>query len=346
VAGAGPARRALASIVDPMRVKLHIGRVADLDLRGRRATFTDASSEAFDELVVATGSVAALRGVPGIEHAWSCETEENALALRDHLTKRRSSRIVVVGGGLTGVELASELAEQRRDVRVTLVTSGEVGFMLAERARAHVRTALRRLGADVREQQRVVAVERDAVVLASGDVLPCDATIWCAGLEPTALARETGLDVDERGRARVDAHLRSTSHDFVRVIGDAARVELPGRNETLRMACATANPQGAFCADDVAADLRGRSRRPFSFAYAIQCLSLGRRDGIMQRVDAWDGPRALFFGGRPGAWFKEFINRYAFGSVRLERRGIGYSWPKAPALPASETRPMLVTRNP
>ena len=287
--------------------------------------------------------------MPGLDHAWSCGIEEQAFALRDRLSTLRGGRVVVVGGGLTGIELASELAEQRPDLQVTLISSGEVAFMVSERARAHIRRALQRGSVDLRELARVVAVEHDAVVLSSGEVLPSAATAWCAGLEPTGLAREAGLDVDDRGRTFVDAQLRSTSHDFVRVIGDAARVELATGGEPLRMACATALPQAAFCADDVSAAITGRTRRPFSFAYAIQCISLGRRNGVMQRVDAWDAPRDLYsLRGRTGAWIKEGINRYAFGSVALERRGIGYSWPKARAfaLPDAARAPMLATRKP
>ena len=334
VAGIPAARRSIASMLKGTRVRLHVATVSRIDLAQRRAFFDagTGTTEAFDELVLATGSIASSRGVPGIERAWSCATEERALALRAHLDAMPGARVVVVGGGLTGVELVTELAGRRPDLRVTLVSSGEVAFMLSETGRAHVRRACAKAGVELREHTRVVAVEEGAVILASGDAVPSDATVWCGGFEAAPLAREAGIEVDEIGRAVVDSRLRSTSHDFVRVIGDAARVSMLGRNglpQTLRMACATAVPQGCFTADDLA----GRTDKPFSFAYFIQCVSLGPRDGILQPVDPYDAPKRTWIGGRSGAWLKELICRYPVTSIALERRGFGYSWPKAPALP-------------
>ncbi len=347
VAGKGPARKPISSMLAGTGVRLVVGTIRELDLARRRAFLEvgnpgnpvgEVGGEAFDDLVLATGSVAATRGIPGIERAWSCATEERSIALRARLATIPGGRVVIVGGGLTGIELATELAERRPDLRITLASCDDVAFMLSPRARAHVRRSLERLHVELRESTRVAAIDGDAAILDSGDALPSDATVWCGGFEATPLARSAGLAVDDVGRAFVDAHLRSASHDFVRVIGDAANVE--GSTGPLRMACATAVPQGAFCADDLARELVSPSSRavPFSFAYAIQCLSLGRRDGIIQHVDAHDVPKRMWLGGRSGAWIKELICRYPVMSIGLERHGIGYSWPHAPALPPPSSR--------
>lgn len=346
VAGNGPTRRALASIVDARRVSVRVGTVESVDLAAQRASFGDGPSEAFDELVLATGSVQARPAVPGFEHARSCANEEEALALRAELgALPHASQVVVVGGGLTGIELATELGERRRDLRITLLTGGDLGACVSPDARAYIRALCTRIGVGLREHARVVAVERDGVVLASGDVVPAAVTVWCGGFAPTPLAGAIGLAVDEIGRAIVDAQLRSVSHARVRVIGDAARVDPGERGAPLRMACATALPQAAFSADAVAREIAGDEARAFSFAYLIQCLSLGRRHGLVQHVDPWDAPQRLFVKGRVAAYFKELICRYAAGSPRLERLGIGYSWPKAPArLPAKDPH-LLATRD-
>ncbi len=352
VAGSGPRRRSIASLLEGTRVRLRVGLVRAIDLERRRLYLEGpagdgaAAEQAFDELVLATGSVAATSSLPGIEHAWSCATEERALELRDRVAGGGARRVVVVGGGLTGIELATELAEGRSDTRVTLVASGEIGVMLGDTARAHIRAAFAKGRIDLRENARVVAIEDDGVVLASGDMVQSDATVWCGGFEATPLARAAGLHVDELGRAFVDGRLRSTSHAFVHVVGDAARVDIRGRDGTLaplQMACATAVPLGAFAADDIAREIRGREARDFSFGYPGHCVSIGRHDAVIQLADSYDAPR-FWFGGRVGAFTKEMICRHPLASIGLDRRGFGYSWRKAPALPEPERA--LLTRNP
>jgi NADH dehydrogenase FAD-containing subunit len=296
-------RRALAELVSGTRIELRIGRISDVDLVARRA-----DGEAFDELVIATGSTASRPSVPGIEHALTCDVEESA-------PRGLEGNVVVIGGGLTGLELAAELGG-----RATLVTDGALAPSLNESARGYARATLAHLGVDLREHSRVVAIEKGAVVLADGDVLPSTSTIWAGGLSPSTLPRGIGLAVDEIGRAVVDDHLRSVSHPFVHVAGDAARVSI-GSN-VLRMACATAMPMGAYVADDIAGD-----PRPFRFKYALQCASLGRRSGLVQIVDRADRPAARFYRHRPAAWFKEALCRYTMFGMAMERAGFAYRWP-------------------
>jgi NADH dehydrogenase FAD-containing subunit len=332
IAGKRRERRSIAEMLAGTGVGLRVGWVSGVDLEARRATIeTDAGvvREAFDELVLATGSIAAKRGMPGIEHAFACDTEESSIVLAERLS--RSKSVVVVGGGLTGLEIAAELGARRRELAVTLVTAGMLAeASLVETSRAYAANTLARLDVSLRENERVAAIEERAVVLASGDVIPSDCTIWTGGLAPSPLAQSIGLAVDETGRAIVDARLRSASHPFVHVAGDAARVSFGPH--TLRMACATAMPMGAFCADDIARTIANREARPFGFSFMLQCASLGRDSGLVQRVDATDAPRPRFWGGRPAAWFKEGLCRYTMLGMAMERRGYAYRWPSAPMI--------------
>jgi len=75
--------------------------------------------------------------------------------------------------------------------------------------------------------------------------------------------------------------------------------------------------------------LSGATTEPFRFGFAIQCISLGRNDGIVDFVNADDVPRNRSITGRAAAWIKEMICRYTVMSVRLESRGLHYGWPKA-----------------
>jgi len=341
VAGSGPPRRSLASLVGATRVRLLFGHVAGIDLASRRVRFDEGLSEAFDELVLATGSRAAHLDLPGSDRIARMVTEADALPLRGRLDGLGRARVVVLGGGLTGIELATELAESRPGLRLSLITDGEVGEDLSPRAREHVRRALAARGVDLVERARVEAVEDGGVVLSAGapSWLACDLVIGAAGMRAMDLAREAEIETDALGRVVVDEHLRARSHDFVRAIGDAARVEMRGADgvaRVLRMACATALPMGAHVADSLARELTARPPEPLSFGYAARCISLGRRDGAIQRVDREDrvtSAASASIRGRVGAWIKEGVCRFAIGSIAMERRGLGYAWPRASRSP-------------
>ena len=339
-AGEPRKRRSFAELLAGTRVQVHLGRVAGADFDRRRLAFEgdERATLAFDDLVLATGSVASRPHIPGIERAFACANEPDAFSLRAELDSRPNARVVIVGAGLTGLELASELAEKRRGLSITLVTNDEVGPMVAEGGRVHVRAVLATLGIEVRERTRVAAFEDGAVLLASGESIACDVTVWAGGFVASSLARDLGLEVDEIGRAEIDGRLRSHSHPFVRVIGDAARVASiapAGAPDVLRMACATAVPQGAFCADAIARSIHGYDEGLFSFAYAGCCVSLGRKNGVIQLSDAWDMPTERWIGGRSAAFLKEAVCRYPLASVRLERWGFGYRWLTPPRLAPS-----------
>lgn len=336
-AGGGPVRVPLVKRLTGTGVTFREGTVRAVDFAARRAAIESADGtayEAFDELVLAAGSITG-RGPAGSDRfAHAIATESEALALRAALDARPTARVVVCGGGLTGVELATELAERRRGLKVTLVTDGNVVASFGEAARAHVRRALDRLGVERHEDARIAAIERDAVVLATGATIPSDVTVWAGGFRASPLAATLGLAVGTDGRALVDDRLRSLSHPFVHVAGDAA-------STPLRMACATALPMGAFVADDIVSGLRGQDAAPFSFGFLGVCISLGRRDAVVQATDRLDRPTWTAFRGKPGAYLKEGICRFAMQSSTLERHGLGIHWMRGPALFAAADRSLL-----
>jgi NADH dehydrogenase len=128
-----------------------------------------------------------------------------------------------------------------------------------------------------------------------GDIA-AEVIVWAASFAVSTLAAEAGLAVDDRGRVRVDGTLRSESHQDVYAVGDAAVVHVPRTGE-LRMSCASGMPIGAHAADAIRARAAGREPKPLRFRYFIQCVSLGRRDGLIQAVHADDTPKELVLRG-------------------------------------------------
>ncbi|MFJ9865266.1 NAD(P)/FAD-dependent oxidoreductase [Streptomyces sp. NPDC101165] len=281
----------------------------------------DAAVLPYDTLVYALGSRADTGAVPGAEeHAYTLDGHGPAgrLAARLAETARTAGTVTVCGGGLTGVEAATEIAESHPDLSVTLLCTQEPGAMMGERARSYLRAALTRLGVTVRTGAQVTKVLPDAVELASGEVLESAVCVWTAGVRVSPLAARAGVAVDERGLLLVDETLRSVSHPGIHAIGDAAAIRMPwGR---LHGTCQSGMPTAAYTADAIARLLRRRPVRPFRFGYVHQPVSLGRRDAVIQFTHPDDTPRRAYLKGRAAVRYKELVSGSPLPFYRLSRR--------------------------
>ncbi|WEO78780.1 FAD-dependent oxidoreductase [Cryobacterium sp. SO2] len=310
------------------RIEIVLGTVLQIDAPGRllsvltsnAAAGSGITSEPYDTLVYAVGSVAAL-GAPGVGdfahllgNPDGAETARRALATGPH-----DQRVVVVGGGATGVEAAAEFAEQYPSASVTLVSRGTVLAHLPVASRRYVARSLARLGVTVLEGNGAVRVLSDAVELADGTRVPSEVTVWTASFAVPDLARRSGLAVDPIGRLLVDDELRAVEHPEIFGAGDAVRPP-PSVAAHLRMGCAVAMPLGGHAADNVLAGLRGKPLTKLDIGFAAQCISIGRRRGIIQLLTKADQPRPIRLTGRAGAVVKEFVCAViATGSPRRER---------------------------
>ncbi|MBZ0300356.1 MAG: FAD-dependent oxidoreductase [Anaerolineae bacterium] len=296
------------------------GWVRALDLE-RQVVQVDGQGEiGYDYLVYTLGSIPAQVKLPGVhEHLYAIGSPKQAAVLRERLIALHpGSRVAVVGGGLTGIETATEIAEAYPGLPVSLVTAGTPGQGLSQGGQAYLTRSFAEMGVTVYDHTRVAQVEADALVTESGERIPFEVGIWAGSFEAAPLAREAGLAVNAKGQMRIDRYMRSISHPAVYGAGDgAAPVEDPGA--PLRMACAVALPMAAHTADNLLARLEDRPQQPFNFGYVVQCVSLGRRRGLLQFVHPDDSPKERIVTGRMGAIAKEMIVQYAYRSLPAER---------------------------
>ena len=193
-------------------IRLVVDTVERIEAAARRVVLTSGAELDYDYLIYAVGSTGAMPAqlsVPGAaEFAYSIADLESAQRLRYALADLPlAAPVTVVGGGLTGIETASELAEQGRPV--TLVCGGTLGPSLSKRGRRSVAKRLRQLGVNVLESAPSTEVRWDAVVLSDGAVLPSAATVWTAGFAVPDLAARSGLRTDALGRLLTDETLTS-----------------------------------------------------------------------------------------------------------------------------------------
>ncbi|MGW0643163.1 NAD(P)/FAD-dependent oxidoreductase [Streptomyces badius] len=306
-------------------VELRLGRVTGIDADRKTVTVTGSDGPSdleYDTLVYALGSAWSTQGVPGVtEHAHEIAGREGALRLRDRLAALApGSPVTVVGGGLTGVEAATELAETRPDLDVSLIARAGLGDWLSPKGARHLRKVFTTLRITTHEHTTVTAVHADRVTTTEGDI-PAAVTIWTTGFAVHPIARATTLETGDTGQIVVDATMRSLSHPDVYAIGDAALVAGPG-DKPLRMSCASGVPTAWQAADAIAARLTGSKLPTISARYFNQCISLGRKEGLIQYVTADDRAVSAALTGRLAALYKELVCKGAAWGVANPTMGL------------------------
>jgi NADH dehydrogenase len=316
---------AITDIVAGTGIDFVQGRVTELDPVRRQVTVAGSPGRVitYDKLIYALGTVTDV-STPGVaEHGYVYDDYDHAVRLSARLAeldRLGQGTVVVAGGGLTGVESATELAEAHPGLRVVLLSRGDPGAMMGEKPRAYVTRAMDRLGIEVRRGAEVVKVLPDAVELADGELVHSDATLWTAGTRGLPLASGFGLTVDGRDRIVVDPVLRSVSHPDVYAVGDAAAASQS--YGVLHGTCQGGIPMGLQAADALVNELLGRRVKAFRFGYIHQPLSLGRRDAVIQFTHPDDSPRRWYLTGRWAIAYKETVSGSPMPTYRLLKRGL------------------------
>ncbi|GAA1382615.1 NAD(P)/FAD-dependent oxidoreductase [Catellatospora chokoriensis] len=304
----------LADVFAGTGIRLRLAHVTAVDPERQVVAMADADGGGelgYDTLLYTLGSAVADHGVPGVaEHAFHVTSRPAALRLRERLDslgrRGEGGSVLVVGDGLTGIETATEFAESRPGLSVTLVARGELGARLSAGARSHLRQACDRLGITVLEHASVESVEATRVLCADGTVLASDATVWTAGFAVNPIAAASGLEVTDNGQILVDRTMRSVSHPNVYAAGDS--VYTVGDNgRPLPMSCASAGYTGQQAMKAIVGRLTGRKIANIKLDYVGNHISLGRRDGILQLVDDEGQAKPKYVGGRKAARIKAGI---------------------------------------
>ncbi|WP_127506014.1 NAD(P)/FAD-dependent oxidoreductase [Actinoplanes solisilvae] len=299
--------RPLRDVFAGTHITLRHDRVSAVDPDRKSVTLSESEIE-YDTLVYALGST-----VTG--HGHHVASRPAALALRGRLDDLGAgATVLVVGGGLTGIETATELAESRPDLQIAIAARGDAGDWLGDKARVHLRSALDRLGITVHERADIAGVDDRGGLTDTGRLIPAAVTVWTGGFATYPIAAASGLAVAGNGQVVVDGTMRSVSHPDVYAVGDTAYAEGAG-GKPLRMSCASGIPTAWQAADSIVARLAGGDLPTTPLRYFNQCISLGRRDGIIQFVTADDRAKATAITGRPAARIKEFICAGAAWSV-------------------------------
>lgn len=240
--------RAIRSKQD--NVRFLKGTVVEMDHDAKSVLLDGNITVTYDYLVLATGVTANFFGIPGAEEfAMPLYRRSQALALRDLLFANLEDaaingqdmdlRVVVVGGGATGVETAGALAEMRNldmpttypeldrsRVHITLVEMGEhVLAPFHPNLREYARKQLIKRDVDLRLSTAVKEVKRSGVLIehdGEQEFLPAGIVVWASGVAAHESVKAWGLPQGRGGRIEVDEHQQVRGLPGVFAIGDVS----------------------------------------------------------------------------------------------------------------------------
>jgi NADH dehydrogenase len=322
-------RLPLEQVLGPIGVRDVEGEVTDIDFSGRRvacSTRGGPQSLSYDRLVFALGSRLVRPPIPGLEtHAFDVDTYEAGVRLNDHiatLPSRQSSsgqyNVLVVGGGLTGIEVATEMFGKLRAAiadapasdpepspRVILAERQPwIGSDMGESARPVIAEALQALGIETRVGVSVASVDEQGATLTSGERIAASTVVWCAGMQAHPLTARFPVERDRLGRLPVDPCLKIKGMAAEFAAGDVAWLAIDATHLSV-MSCQHGRPMGRFAGHNVVSDLMGEPMLPLSIDWYVTCLDLGPWGAVY--TEGWD--RRVASKGAAAKRTKEIINR-------------------------------------
>ena len=310
----------LGDVLDPIGVRHVHGDVELVDTSAQVVGIQTAEGPqqlSYDRLVFALGSRLVRPNVPGLaEYGFDVDTYAAACRLNDHIRQPGSlpdsparNAAVVVGAGLTGIEVATELPEKLQRAlgaspHVVLVDHAQAaGSDMGDHARPRIEEALRTLAIETRLGVSVTGIGREAVTLSSGERIPAGTTVWCAGMRAHPLATAVAASRDPLGRLLVDEYMRVRGLPTVFAAGDAACAEMAAGHPSV-MSCQHGRPMGRFAGHNVVADLVGAPLLPLRIDWYVTVLDLGPA-GALYTV-GWD--RQVVSTGVAAKETKQMIN--------------------------------------
>ncbi|WP_455361783.1 NAD(P)/FAD-dependent oxidoreductase [Streptomyces sp. SYSU K21746] len=312
-------------VVVPLRrilnkCRIVIGEAQKIDHAKRTATVTTLATEeegagpveiAYDELVLAPGSISRALPVPGLaDYGIGFKTVEEAIGLRNHVIEQMdiasatrdpavrdaALTFVFVGGGYAGVEALGELEDMARyvaryyhnikaeDMKWILVeATGRILPEVGEAMGHYTIRELRRRNIDVRLDTRLDSCEDRVAVLSDGSRFPTRTVVWTAGVRPHPILAATDLPRNGRGRLVCTPRLTVEGVEHAWAAGDAAAV--PDVTADKKGTECAPNAQHAVrqartLADNVLASLRGQPLQDYAHSYAGSVASLGLHKGV------------------------------------------------------------------
>jgi len=293
------------------RTRIRMVKVDKIDFDQRKVLYhnNEPGELHFDELVFASGVDANINMIEGLqEHALPLKTVGDALQIRKHVIerleqatihpdpqrRRQLTRFVVIGGGFSGVEVAGELEHflcsarryyknvVKEDCQVTILHGGDCLLPeLSEKLGQKTQDIFRRRGIDVRLNARAARIEAEQVVLRDGQTVQGANIICTIGNSPQTVNQCDCLPL-ERGKIITQPDMSVAGVEGVWALGDCALVPNKHDGKLCAPTAQFADRQARFLANNIAAKLKGKQTKVFSYKPIGMLASIGRQKAVAE----------------------------------------------------------------
>lgn len=297
--------KALGELVTKRQIDFMQATITGLDQQRQRVQCAQQADLVYAHLIVALGAEPTDYGIPGLtKYSLPLGTIPDALAIRERLrglvAAQRGQphptpkRIVIAGGGFTGVETAGEILHYlRRLERRGLLAPGSITVQIVEggaailnalgpRISAKAERRLLSLRANIRLKTRITSVEPQAITLAAGEKMACDLLIWGGGIQANRLIRTFGLPMVRRGQLAVEPTLRVAGTANVWGAGDCIAFVDPTTAQPIPQIAQLAVDAGRVAAQNIVRTVRRQPLKPFAPVHPGFVIPIGGTYAIAQ----------------------------------------------------------------
>lgn len=275
-------------------VKVVQAKVESIDSSRKKIFDTIGNSYHYDDLILALGQVTNYFGIEGMSEAsFGLNTIDQAIRLRQHLKEEvlkpeqeGAMEFVIVGGGATGVELASELhffieelciengVKPRRAKVLLLEASSRLLSILSPKVSHYALERLQELGVEVRLSAEVQSLKGDELFIKDSDPVKTQTVIWTAGASNNPFYKSHDIfKLAKNGRVEVDEYMSAAKNIYV--IGDNANTQYAGMAQTALF-------DARFVVDNLVRASSGKKLKMYVPHRPIYAIPVGRNFAIVQ----------------------------------------------------------------